>query len=280
MGTIYSDQRRPVMANYQDYVSKDNELEDEINEAADQSATREGESSFAMPDRFKGKTPEDIAKSYAELERLNSRQAQDLGTMRRTVDEFLDLQSNKPNERPERKEAPAAVTVDDLYNDPDETISRKVEQVAGSRISKLEKELEQARLQTRVESLTEQYPDWQERVRTPEFVDWVKGSPYRLRMAQAADGWDLDAAEELLALHDDVRGATNAKDRAQRERQLANASLETGVAASQVHEVAFSRSELMETRVRAAQGDTEAQAYMRKNADAIAIAYEEGNITD
>ena len=270
------------MAKYQDYIQKEDELEDEIQQAGYAQQTREGQSDegFQMPDRFRNKSAEEIARSYAELERLNSRQAQDLGTMRRTVDEFLSLKSGDSNTQTPQPQAPAPVTVDDLYDNPDETISRKVEQVAGDRISRLEQELEQARLQTRVQALTEKYPEWQDTVKDPQFVEWVKASPYRLRVAQAADAWDLDAAEELLALHTEVKGVRNAQTQAQRDRQLANASLESGAASVPAAEQTFSRADLMDKRIRAAHGDTEAIKYMTANREAIAIAYEEGNITD
>lgn len=264
------------MAKYEDYAKKEGELEDEIDNAAEQAQTREGESGFTMPDRFQGKSAEDIAQSYTELESLNSRQAQDLGTMRQTVDELVNLQSQQ--EEP----APAAepITVDDLYDDPNAAVERAVEAATGGRIEALEQELAKAKLSTRVEGLESKFPGWKDTVRSDEFTKWAQASPYRLRMAQAADGWDMDAADELLGMYSEVTGRESQSDQDQRNADLQNATLESSSAEVLAGEPGFSRSELLQHRVAAKHGNQESIAYMDKNAEAIAIAYENGAITD
>lgn len=264
------------MAKFEDYEQK-GELDQEIADAADKSETREGESSFKMPERFTGKSAEEIAQSYTELESLNSRQAQDLGTMRRTVDEFLTLKSVQPDPDPVELEP---ITVDDLYDDPQGAIARGVEAATGDRISQLEQELVKARLQTRVSSMNDRFEGWQEEVRSPEFVTWVQESPYRLRIAQAADKWDMDAAEEIIEMYRDVKGVSSDRDQVQRDLALSDASLESSSAEVPLLEDTFSRAVLLTKRIAARHGDPEAEAYMKQNAEAIAIAYEEGNITD
>jgi hypothetical protein len=42
----------------------------------------------------------------------------------------------------------------------------------------------------------------------------------------------------------------------------------------------FSRRDLMKKRIAAKQGDDEASEFLKLNADAIAIAYEEGRVVD
>lgn len=268
------------MAKYEDYVQKDDELENEINEAAQESADRQesGESGFVMPERFQGKSPEEIAKAYSELEKLNSRQAQDLGQMRKTVDEFLTLQSDdKPKATPAEK---APVTLDDIYEDTDSAIKRGAEEAVGGRIEALERQLAEARLQSRVSELDAKFEGWRDQVQTPEFVNWINEKPYRARLAQAADAWDLDAAEELLSMYSDATGRSGTAARAKREKQLRDASLESGSAHVPPSEQTFSRTELMRIRVAARHGDSEAADWLKANGDAIAVAYEQGNITD
>ena len=57
------------MAKYTDYVKDD--IDSEIEDASTKAAERQDES--AIPERFRGKTVEEVAHSYTELEKLNSR---------------------------------------------------------------------------------------------------------------------------------------------------------------------------------------------------------------
>ena len=79
------------MAKYADYVKDD--IDDEIIDAGQEAATRAAEET--IPDRFKGKSKAEIAASYVELQALHSKQGNDLGSMRKTVDQLLELQSQK-----------------------------------------------------------------------------------------------------------------------------------------------------------------------------------------
>lgn len=270
------------MAKYEDYAPKGDELESEIKDAGDQTTDRQeaaGQSEFEMPDRFKDKSTEEIAASYAELEKAYSRQGNDLGKMRSTMDEFLTLQSAQP-QAPEAPQEPEPITVDEFYDDPNGTIQRAVELATTDKIGALEQELAQAKLETRVGELSSKHEGWQDTVQTPEFQNWVMESPYRQRLAQAADGWDLDAAEDLLGMYGEATGAQSAAERAALDAQLDNATLETGSASVPAQEQTFSRSDLTNRRTRALQGDYEQTEWLKTNSDAIAIAYEQGNITD
>ena len=71
------------MAKYEDYVKNDI-IEDELEDAIESAHTRKDEGA-TIPERFVGKPVEEVARSYTELEKLYSRQAQDLGAMRRTA---------------------------------------------------------------------------------------------------------------------------------------------------------------------------------------------------
>lgn len=267
------------MAKYADYVKKNEELESEIQDAAQNSQDRQvaGNPGFELPERFKDKPLEEVAKAYVELEKAYSRQGNDLGKMRQAMDEYLALQSPQQSEAPTKQEP---ITIDSLYDDTEGAIQRGVEKYAGDRIKTLEAELARAKLETRVQSLSEKYEGWEQTVQSPEFQNWVMESSYRQRLAQAADKWDLDAAEDLLGMYNDVRGVNSTQAKAERDRALRDATLETGAASVPAQEQVFSRTGLTAMRVKAMQGDREAKAFLQKNAEAIAIAYESGNITD
>jgi len=267
------------MAKYEDYASRDT-IDDEIEQAAQQTEDRKDVDNpgFEMPDRFKDKTPEEIAKSYDELEKAYSRQGNDLGRMRNTMDEYIaNLESTTQQTSPEEV---APVTIDDLYDDTEGAIERAAGKVYGDKIAQLEAELEQTKLQTRVDALSDKFGDWETEVQTPEFVNWAADSPYRLRLVQQADRFDMDAAEEILGLWSERKGMNNQQQAAVTESQLRDASLESGSAEVTHVDKPMSRTEIIDHRIKANHGDSQSQAWLKQNQDAISAAYQEGNLTD
>jgi hypothetical protein len=272
------------MAKYEDYVKQDDELESEIQEASEQTQDRQSAdnpTAFEMPDRFKEKTPEEIAATYLELEKAYSRQGNDLGRMRDTMDKYIEtLQSDATINASSEATATEPVTIDDLYDDTEGAIQKAAARVYGDKIAELEAELAQTRLQTQVENLNERFGDIRKIAAQDDFQSWVMESPYRKRIAAAADGFDMDAAEELFGLWNERKGLTDLRAEAQRDSQLRDASLESSGAGVHQTEHRYSRTEIMDNRVRALHGDVEAQTWLKQNAEGIAIAYEEENLTD
>lgn len=262
------------MANYNDYVKTD-ELQEEIETAAVEADNREG----SLPERFQGKSAEEIANSYLELEKMNSRQSQDLGAMRQTVDELV-RQSETANQESDTS-AEESVTVDDLYDNPEAAIERVLDRKLKSQADAQPVDLSQdPAFMAGKADLDSKYEGWAELVQTPEFQNWVHEKPYRSNMAKAADGYDFSAANDLLAQYHDTHGDGGAAQRAARQKALSDAGLESGGAEYDEPAEKFSRTELMKLRVRAKRGDYEAADYLKANGDAIAIAYEEGRIVD
>lgn len=286
------------MANYEDYVKNlEGELENEIADAQDQQAHREeeapeAENGFEVPERFKGKSPEEIARSYAELEKAYSRQGNDLGEMRKTLDEYIRLQSgveassnntssNDNHTNPNYTEADdKQVSVDDLYEDTEGSISRVVEKSAGSRIKNLEQEIAKARIERELETFEQEFPGWKDEVSTPEFSNWLAESPFRQRLAQAADGYDMDAARDLFSLYNEHKNISQSRRKSKANEQLDHASLESGGPEASEQPQKFSRRALMDKRIMAKRGDDDAAQWLIDNAESIAIAYEEGRVTD
>lgn len=288
------------MARYEDYIKEESDrheplrdpegrftkadsLIDEIEEAAKQQEVRE-ENDSAIPDRFKGKTAEEIAQSYVELERLNSRQAQDLGDMRKQVDSLLELQTSLASRQPESTpEEP--VTMEDLYDDPEKAISRIVQKTTKTDLKKVE-DLEEQLAATRYERAFQQFetahPDWQEIGQSTEFRSWVLSTPYRQRLAGAADRGDLSAADDLLSMYKDVTVKAQ-KDEAENARKTAlkAASLESTDNSGTVDSTeTFSRRKLLELQIRAKRGDYDAQRWLSENDARIQQAYLDHRVVD
>lgn len=266
------------MAKYADYVEKS--IDGEIEDAAGKQRARDEKGRF-IPERFAGKSVEDVAESYVELEKLNSRQAADLGAMRQTVDQLLEMRQTPASPAPEVTAPP--VTVDDLYDDADGNIRRIAREESSDRIEKLEAALVKAERVSNVAALTTKYPDWRTDAQATEFLDWVKDSPYRIKIAQRADALDFDAAEEILGMYYDSHKQAQEEantDEAATEQQLRDATLESGSPAPTELVDTFSRHDLMQKRISAKQGNLEAETWLVAHGESIRNAYAEGRIVD
>lgn len=264
------------MAKYEDYVKDD--LENEIEDAAEQTAQREEAST--IPERFKGKTAEEIAQSYIELEKLNSRQAQDLGALRKSVDQLLTLESPK-----ERAGAEATskkpLSVDDIYEDPDKAIRKVVQEESAERIEALERELQQTRFQRGLQEFGKQFPNWKEDVKDPAMLNWIQAKPYRVRLAAAADRGDLGAAEELFGTYYDTqKKVVTEEKKKERKQKVQAAGLESSGASVPETVERYSRSALMEKRIAAKRGNDAAERWLAAHSESIRQAYAEGRVDD
>ena len=269
------------MAKFADYVSKqDQDLNQEIEEVSSRRNIPE-----SVVKRFDGKSIEDILESYSNLEQEFSRRSNETSELRRTVDDLVKLQLTASNtSRQEAAEPNRPITVDDLYTDPASAIKQAVEPVvkeSAKRMDSLEKSISEMNMRAKLADLTAKYPEWQGDARSPEFLEWVRGSNARARLATVADKGDIDAANDLFELwysHRNLEQQVN--QRVRREKQFEAATLETSSPGTVNAAEPVSRSMLIEKRLAAKRGDRAADRWLRAHADSIAIAYEEGRLVD
>lgn len=271
------------MAKFEEYAEKylnTDGLDAEIEQAAQESTDRKADNP-TLPERFQGKSAEEIAASYTELETAYSRQGNDLGQLRTTMDEFIRLQSQPAPQQEIPKADP--VSIDDIYDDPNAAIRKVVDEVAGDKIAKLEAALETERFNGQMAGLDAKYDGWRNLGQTPEFVNWAQSNSYRARMAAEGNAGDLGAADALLEMWYDQHGpAAQEKERAQRDTSLRNAELESGGTDGGFDDDDWrmSRHEIMTHRIAAKRGDQTSDMWLKSNAERIAIAYEENRVTD
>lgn len=262
------------MAKIADYLDKD-DLETEIEEAADDEASRADD----LPAKFKGKSVADVARAYAELETVVGRQGQQLNKYRDLIDSSFESRKE-----PARETAPAkkAVTAEDLYTNADGAIRQVVAEETAASVESLATRVARAEARAQFAEFKAKTPDYDEILQDPKLLDWIKASPYRLRVARAADAGDLDAAEELFGSFRDHKSTqTVVTKKTDRKAAARAASLEsaspTGAAKSTD---TISRHTIMEKKIAARRGDQAAERWLRSNSEAIAIAYEERRVVD
>jgi hypothetical protein len=180
-----------------------------------------------VPDKYRGKSLEDIVIMHQEAEKLIGRQAQEVGEVRRLADELIKQQlSTKQTTQP-----PVEENEIDFFEDPKSAIQRAVanhpDVVAAKQASS---QLRQIQTQA---MLNKKHPDFADIVRDGEFIDWIKASPMRLNIYAMADAnYDFNAADELLSTFKQIRTSktqqTTDAGNAVRKQNLTAAAVDVG----------------------------------------------------
>lgn len=147
-----------------------------------------------IPEKYQGKSLEEIVRMHQEAEKLLGRQSSEVGELRKTVDTFIQTQLAK-------EEQAHASTVEeiDFFDDP----KRAVEQAIANHPKLKEAEAVTAQMK-QAESLAKlksAHPDFETIIADQNFLDWVGKSKVRTQLLQSADkAYDFDAADELFSL--------------------------------------------------------------------------------
>lgn len=260
------------MANYADYIKpQTDELDTELEDAKAQQQER-GEQQAAPSSDI------DWEKRYKDLERLNSQQAQHLGQYRNLVDEYITSTS----ETPESEEPSQPISVDDFYDNPDETLNKAIEShpVVKQAKSSLE-DMKKRELEREITQFMSRHPDMQTITADPKFTDWVREDAYRTELYQRGDKLDLPAADALLTLYKTQQNLDVAQNEHTEREAVAHASLEESSNTVAPQEPPkYSRSEYVNKLMRAKQGDLEADEWVKRNSAGYRAALESGNVRD
>lgn len=191
------------MALIDEDIEKPSEIEAEEQKQTQEEITPQEPEVPKIPEKYSGKSLEDIVKMHQEAEKLIGRQAQEVGEMRKLADQLIQQNLNK--EQPVAKQE----TEVDFFEDPKTAVLKAVE-THPDIIAAREAAQQFKKMQTQ-QMLQQKHPDFAEVVGDGEFQEWVKASPYRLNMFAMADSqYDFAAADELLSTFKQIRG-TKAK---------------------------------------------------------------------
>lgn len=154
-----------------------------------------------VPEKYKGKSLEEIVNMHQEAEKLIGRQAQEVGEVRRLADELLKQQLSQKKETPPQIENEL-----DFFEDPKLAVQKAVANHPDVLAAK-QAARQMQQLQTQA-ALAKKHPDFVQVVQDPEFAEWVKGSPMRVNMYALADAqYNFNAADELISTFKQIRGA-------------------------------------------------------------------------
>ena len=179
-----------------------------------------------VPDKYRGKSVEDIVRMHQEAEKLIGKQAQEVGEVRKLADELIKQQLSTTQQATTKEE-----TEVDFFEDPQKAVRSAVERhpdVLAAKDASLR--LKRMEAQTK---LREKHSDMDTIVQNPDFVEWVKASPTRLKLYADADAnFDTEAADELLSTFKELKSIRQQQSKndgdAVRQQNLKAASVDVG----------------------------------------------------
>jgi hypothetical protein len=180
----------------QDNQAEENEQQlDMFAEAAEQQETPEQEvQEPEIPDKYKGKTAEELVQMHQEAEKLLGRQSSEVGELRKVVDTYIQTQLTQ-----EQQQAPQQDEEIDWFTDPDKAVDRAIQN--HPKIKEAEELTKQYRASTALSELQRKHPDMQQILQDTNFAEWIKASNVRTKLFVAADQqYDHEAADELFSL--------------------------------------------------------------------------------
>lgn len=180
---------------YVEAVADPAELQSEA-QAATQETTEDD-----VPEKYRGKSVKEIAQMHMEAEKLIGRQGSEVGELRRIVDDYIRAQAASKQQLQAEP-----VEEEEFFANPRGAVDKAVEShPAIQQAKQLNAEMIRNRA---LAALQATHPDYQQIVSDPGFQSWVSGSKVRQELLVRADRqFDFDAANELLSLYKERKGA-------------------------------------------------------------------------
>jgi len=193
------DERPEEDNNETDVVDQQESFESQEEEAA-QSET--------IPEKYRGKSLEEVVQMHQEAEKLMGKQSSEVGELRKVVDDYIQAQLSQ-QQAPQQQQEEDDI---DFFTDPKTAVSRAIEN--HPKIREAEEYTQHYKKQSALAQLQSRHPDMQSILQDNKFAEWIKGSKVRTQLfVQADQQYDYDAADELFSLW---------KERAQVAQQTAN----------------------------------------------------------
>ncbi len=170
-----------------------------------------------VPEKYKGKSLEEVVAMHQEAEKLLGRQSSEVGELRKVVDDYISTQQQSA---PQQQVEPENDI--DYFTDPQGAVNRAIEN--HPKIREAEQYSTQYKKQASLAQLQSKHPDMQDILGDPKFAEWIKASKIRTQLFVSADQqYDADAADELFTLWKERK--TVASQTAKVERQARRQSL-------------------------------------------------------
>jgi hypothetical protein len=193
-------------------------IENEADEIQQEEVEQPQEEEPSLPEKYQGKSLEDVVQMHQEAEKLLGRQSSEVGELRKVVDDYISqsITTTAPQQYVEPEDDI------DYFTDPQAAVNRAIEN--HPKIREAEQYTAEYKKQSSLAALQSKHPDMQDILSDNSFAEWIKASKIRTQLfVQADQQYDADAADELFTLWKDRK--TVAQQTANVEKQARKQSL-------------------------------------------------------
>ena len=178
--------------------------EEEIQQQEEVSEVEQPQEQPTVPEKYQGKSLEQVVQMHQEAEKLLGRQSSEVGELRKVVDDYISSQ-----QQPQAPQQPVEPEDDiDYFTDPQGAVNRAIANHPS--VKEAQQYTAQYKQQTSLAMLNQKHPDMQDILKDPKFQDWIKASKIRTRLFVEADQqYDADAADELFSLWKERKTVVN-----------------------------------------------------------------------
>jgi len=177
-----------------------------------------------VPEKYKGKSVEDLVQMHQELEKFSGKQSTEVGELRKVVDDYIQTQLST-QQAPQQQQYQDDNDDDvDFFVDPKTAVSRAIDN--HPKIKEAQAYTQQYKQQATLAQLKSSHPEMEQILQDPKFAEWIKGSKVRTQLfVQADQQYDYDAANELFSLWKERSQVV--QQTAQAEREARKSSVKT-----------------------------------------------------
>ena len=177
-----------------------------------------------LPEKYRGKSVEDLVQMHQELEKFSGKQSTEVGELRKVVDDYIQTQlsvQQAPQQQQNQDDNDDDV---DFFVDPKTAVSRAIDN--HPKIKEAQAYTQQYKQQATLAQLKSAHPEMEQILQDPKFAEWIKGSKVRTQLfVQADQAYDYDAANELFSLWKERNQVV--QQTAQAEREARKSSVKT-----------------------------------------------------
>jgi hypothetical protein len=133
-----------------------------------------------VPEKYRGKSLNDIVSMHQEAEKLIGRQGSEVGELRKMVDDFIKTQTSKKSETQTVTENDD----EDFFIEPKSAVNRAIDNHPAIRQAQ-----ENAMLMKREQTLSQlrtEFPNVSDIVQSADFANWIKSSKVRTELFDRA----------------------------------------------------------------------------------------------
>lgn len=216
------------------------------------------EKSSTIPDKFKGKSVEDMIHIAQNAEKLISRQGAELGQMRRYADELISLKKQPTTQTKEEVRQP--LNVETLLNDPEKAFNNAVNNSdVAIRAQRAEEAVQRLERKITEQEFVSSHSSFKDDMNNPDFINWTQKNDVRKALGQAAAQENFVAAKNLWDMWEEHKELVGTKSEPSSKAKRVPSTVKQAPAESR-GKPNYSRAKLMELRMKVQDGDPVATA--------------------